>query len=93
MITSSPSVQFAGLIADGERVELTPREFAVLEYLARRAPDVVAKQALIDAVWGYDFDGDPNIAEVYVGYLRRKLGRDTVRTVRNVGYQLTGGAA
>ena len=78
---------------DGERVELTPREFAVLEYLARRAPDVVAKQALIDAVWGYDFDGDPNIVEVYVGYLRRKLGRDAVRTVRNVGYQLTGGDA
>ena len=79
--------------ADGEQVELTPREFAVLEHLARRAPDVVAKQALVDAVWGYDFDGDPNIVEVYVGYLRRKLGRDAVRTVRNVGYQLTGGGA
>jgi DNA-binding response OmpR family regulator len=77
----------------GERIELTPREFAVLEYLARRAPDVVAKQTLIDAVWGYDFHGDPNIAEVYVGYLRRKLGRDTVRTVRNVGYQLTGSSS
>ncbi len=83
--------QLACVTAGGERVELTPREFAVLEYLARRAPDVVAKQALIDAVWGYDFDGDPNIVEVYVGYLRRKLGRDAVRTVRNVGYQLTGG--
>jgi len=83
--------QLACVRADGERVELTPREFAVLEYLARRAPDVVAKQALIDAVWGYDFDGDPNIVEVYVGYLRRKLGRNAVRTVRNVGYQLTGG--
>lgn len=74
----------------GETIELTPREFAVLEHLARKAPDVVPKQALIDAVWGFDFDGDPNIAEVYVGYLRRKLGRDVVRTVRNVGYQLTG---
>ncbi len=79
--------------ADGARFDLTPREFAVLEYLARRAPDVVVKQQLIDAVWGYDFDGDPNIAEVYVGYLRRKLGRDAVRTVRNVGYQLTGRSA
>ena len=79
--------------ADGEHVELTPREFAVLEHLARRAPEVVSKQALLDAVWGYDFDGDPNIVEVYVGYLRRKLGRDAVRTVRNVGYQLTGGAS
>ena len=85
--------QLACVRTDGELVELTPREFAVLEYLARRAPDVVGKQALIDAVWGYDFDGDPNIVEVYVGYLRRKLGRDAVRTVRNVGYQLTGGGA
>jgi DNA-binding response OmpR family regulator len=75
---------------DGSTIELTRREFAVLEHLARRAPDIVPKQALIDAVWGYDFDGDPNIVEVYVGYLRRKLGKQSVRTVRNVGYQLTG---
>ena len=74
-----------------EPVTLTPREFAVLEHLARRAPDVVSKSALLDAVWGLDFDGDPNIVEVYVGYLRRKLGRDVVRTVRHVGYQLDGG--
>jgi DNA-binding response OmpR family regulator len=72
-------------------VDLTPREFAVLEHLARRAPDVVAKSALLDAVWGLDFEGDPNIVEVYVGYLRRKLGREAVRTVRHVGYQLVGG--
>ncbi len=76
-----------------EPVALTPREFAVLEHLARRAPDVVAKTSLLDAVWGLDFEGDPNIVEVYVGYLRRKLGRDTVRTVRNVGYQLVGATA
>ena len=74
----------------GEAVSLTQREFAVLEHLARRAPDVVSKSGLLDAVWGIDFDGDPNIVEVYVGYLRRKLGRDAVRTVRHVGYQLTG---
>lgn len=82
--------QLACRTAGGQRVEFTPREFAVLECLARRAPDVVPKQALVDTVWGFDFDGDPNIAEVYVGYLRRKLGRAAVRTVRNVGYQLTG---
>lgn len=75
-----------------EPITFTQREFAVLEHLARRAPDVVAKSALLDAVWGIDFDGDPNIVEVYVGYLRRKLGRDAVRTVRHVGYQLTGRA-
>ena len=84
--------QLACRIGDGDQVEFTPREFAVLECLARRAPDVVPKQSLVDSVWGYDFEGDPNIAEVYVGYLRRKLGRTAVRTVRNVGYQLTGSA-
>lgn len=71
-------------------LELTPREFSVLELLARRYPEVVSKGALLDAVWGLDFQGDPNIVEVYIGYLRRKLGRDTVRTVRGLGYQLRG---
>jgi DNA-binding response OmpR family regulator len=73
-----------------EPITFTQREFAVLEHLARRAPDVVSKSGVLDAVWGIDFDGDPNIVEVYIGYLRRKLGRDAVRTVRHVGYQLTG---
>ena len=82
--------QLACRLRDGRQIDFTPREFAVLEYLARRAPDVVPKQTLVDSVWGFDFEGDPNIAEVYVGYLRRKLGRSAVRTVRNVGYQLTG---
>jgi DNA-binding response OmpR family regulator len=76
---------------NGLVVSLTPREFAVLERLARRSPDVVSKAALLDAVWGIDFDGDPNIVEVYVGYLRKKLGRDVVRTVRGAGYQMPGG--
>jgi two-component system OmpR family response regulator len=76
---------------DGLVVSLTPREFAVLEHLARRSPDVVPKAALLDAVWGIDFDGDPNIVEVYVGYLRKKLGRDVVRTARGAGYQMPGG--
>jgi two-component system, OmpR family, response regulator len=84
--------QLACRLSTGQQIDFTPREFAVLEWLARRAPEVVPKQSLIDSVWGYDFDGDPNIAEVYVGYLRRKLGRGAVRTVRNVGYQLTGHA-
>ena len=70
-------------------VELTPREFAVIELLARRSPDVVSKAALLDAVWGIDFDGDPNIVEVYVGYLRKKLGKSAIRTVRGAGYQLS----
>ena len=76
----------------GTDVELTPREFALLEALMRRQGDVVPKQELIDEVWGYEFDGDPNVVEVYVGYLRRKLdrpfGRENIRTVRGVGYRL-----
>jgi DNA-binding response OmpR family regulator len=77
---------------DGDvELELTPREFAVLELLARQAPAVVPKSTLLDTVWGLDFAGDPNIVEVYVGYLRKKLGRDVVRTVRGVGYQLRPG--
>ncbi|MEL6985315.1 MAG: response regulator transcription factor [Actinomycetota bacterium] len=79
---------------NGTSIELTPREFSVLAALLRRAPDVVAKQDLIDAVWGMDFEGDPNIVEVYVGYLRRKIdrpfGTETVQTVRGVGYRVAG---
>ncbi len=77
----------------GSLIDLTPREHAVLECLMRRAPDVIPKQDLIDEVWGIDFDGDPNIVEVYVGYLRRKIdkpfGVNTLRTVRGIGYQMT----
>ncbi len=73
-------------------IELTPREHAVLEALMCRSPEVVAKQDLIDDVWGIDFDGDPNIVEVYVGYLRRKVdkpfGVSTLKTVRGVGYKM-----
>jgi len=74
-------------------IELTPRELTVLQALMSRSPEVVPKQDLLDAVWGFDFDGDPNIVEVYIGYLRRKIDRpfDThsIRTVRGVGYQVT----
>ena len=79
---------------NGTTVALTPREFSVLETLMRRSPHVVAKSELLDAVWGIDFEGDPNIVEVYVGYLRRKIdrpfGADTVKTIRGIGYQLVG---
>ena len=72
-------------------IELTPREFAVLETLLRRAPQVVSKSELLDAVWGMDFDGDPNIVEVYVAYVRKKIdrpfGTETVKTIRGIGYQ------
>ncbi|MEJ7844584.1 MAG: response regulator transcription factor [Acidimicrobiales bacterium] len=76
----------------GTAVGLSPREFALLEALARRAPDVLTKGELLDEVWGVDRDVDPNAVEVYVGYLRRKLdapfGRQAIQTVRGAGYRL-----
>ncbi|MET3450814.1 response regulator transcription factor [Curtobacterium sp. 1544] len=76
----------------GVPVDLTSREFAVLEFLARRAGEVCSKRAVIENVWDVDFDGDPNIVEVYVGHLRRKVdrpfGRTSLETVRGAGYRL-----
>ena len=74
----------------GVRVELTPREFALLEALARRWPQVATKAELLDEVWGADRDVDPNAVEVYVGYLRRRVGRPLIQTVRGAGYRLVG---
>jgi two-component system, OmpR family, response regulator len=74
----------------GAPVDLTPREFALLEALARRWPQVATKGELLDEVWGSDRDIDPNAVEVYIGYLRRKVGRDTIQTVRGAGYRVAG---
>ncbi|MFW2382757.1 MAG: response regulator transcription factor [Acidimicrobiales bacterium] len=76
----------------GNRISLTPREFALLEALALHPERVVTKQELIDRVWGLDYFGPPNIVEVYVGYLRKKVdrpfGTDSIQTVRGIGYRL-----
>jgi two-component system OmpR family response regulator len=69
-------------------VELSRREFLVLEQLLRAHPSVVTKESLLDDVWGASEETGVNIVEVYVGYLRRKLGRDRIETVRGVGYRL-----
>jgi DNA-binding response OmpR family regulator len=73
-------------------IMLTPREFAVLEYLMRRVDLVNPKFEILDGVWEYDFDGDPNIVEVYVRRLRRKVdepfGMRSIETVRGSGYRL-----
>jgi len=73
-------------------IVLTAREFAVLLHLVRHRDDVVAKRDLIAGVWNEDFEGDPNIVEVYVGHLRRKVdrpfGRASIETVRGAGYRL-----
>jgi len=73
----------------GTRVSLTVREFALLEYLLRRPGETVSKTELYEHVWeGNDEARDLNVVEVYVGYLRRKLGRDLVETVRGAGYRV-----
>jgi two-component system OmpR family response regulator len=73
-------------------IPLSPREFAVLEYLARRAGTAVSKREMLDHVWDFAFEGDDNIVEVYVRRLRRKIDepfeRATIQTVRGVGYRV-----
>lgn len=77
---------------DGERIELTPREFALLEFLMRNAGTVLSKSEILDHVWDPNFDGPLNVVEVYVGYLRKKIdapfGIASLATVRGVGYRL-----
>jgi DNA-binding response OmpR family regulator len=74
-------------VAD-DPVTLTPREYGLLEYLLRHPGRVVTKIEVLDHVWDTAADVNPNAVEVYVGYLRRKLGRHLVETVRGVGYRL-----
>jgi len=77
---------------DHTEISLTPREFALLEFLMRRRGEVVAKTQIMSNVWDSNYNGDPNIVEVYVGYLRRKVdapfGRRAIETVRGAGYRL-----
>jgi DNA-binding response OmpR family regulator len=77
----------------GEReVGLTAREFEVLAYLVRHPDQVLSREQILNAVWGFDFDPGTKVLEVYIGYLRRKLADagdpDAIETVRNVGYRL-----
>ncbi|AQU66504.1 response regulator transcription factor [Streptomyces niveus] len=69
-------------------VALTAKEFAVLEQLAIRAGQIVGKPEILEHVWDFAYDGDPNIIEVYISALRRKLGATTIQTVRGAGYRL-----
>ncbi len=80
---------------DGTAIELSPREFSVLEYLMRNKDAVCTKNDILDNVWDPHFTGPENIVEVYVGYLRRKIdipfGTSTIETLRGVGYRLRSG--
>ena len=72
----------------GEVVELTAREFTMLETFMGHAGQVLSREQLLAHVWGYDYDPGSNVVEVYVRYLRRKLGEDAIETVRGMGYRL-----
>jgi two-component system, OmpR family, response regulator len=75
-----------------KEISLSPREFALLEFLMRRAGQLVSKAEILDHVWDFGFEGDDNIVEVYVRYLRRKIdlpfGRQAIETIRGAGYRL-----
>jgi len=77
---------------DGRTIELSPKEFSLLEYFMRNEGHVVTRAQILDHLWGYDFATDSNLVDVYVAYLRRKVDKDTsnklIRTVRGVGYAL-----
>ncbi len=73
----------------GDRtVELSAREFALAEMFFRHPGQVLTRQQLLSHVWGYDFEPGSNVVDVYVGYLRRKLGRSAITSVRGMGYRL-----
>ncbi|HEX6022282.1 MAG TPA: response regulator transcription factor [Solirubrobacter sp.] len=96
--TSEPIVLSAGGVSldlrtrratvEGRTVELSAREFALLELFLRHPDQVLSREQLLAHVWGYDFDPNSNVVEVYVGYLRRKLGPEHIATVRGMGYRL-----
>jgi len=73
---------------DGHTIDLTAREFTMLEVLIRHAGQVLSREQLLSHVWGYDYDPGSNVVDVYVGYLRKKLGPDSIETVRGMGYRL-----
>jgi DNA-binding response OmpR family regulator len=77
---------------DGHEVRLTAREFELLVFLMRHPDQVLSREQILNAVWGFDFDPGTKVLEVYIGYLRRKLAdtesSDPIETVRNVGYRL-----
>src|SRR6266545_2481684 len=77
---------------DGGVIELSPKEFSLLEFMMRNQGRVVTRTQILDHIWGYDYATDSNLVDVYMAYLRRKVdsgnGRKLIRTVRGVGYAL-----
>ncbi|MER3495067.1 MAG: DNA-binding response regulator [Mastigocladus sp. ERB_26_2] len=73
---------------DGRTVDLPAREFTLAETFFRHPGQVLSREQLLDRVWGFDYNPGSNIVDVYVGYLRKKLGSDLIETVRGMGYRL-----
>ena len=80
------------VIVDGTTIDLSAREFALAEMFFRHPGQVLSREQLLSHVWGYDFDPGSNVVDVYVGYLRKKLGKDRITSVRGMGYRLAKGA-
>ncbi len=76
------------VVVDGKTVDLSAREFALAEVFFRHAGQVLSREQLLSHVWGYDFDPGSNVVDVYVGYLRKKLGKQRITSVRGMGYRL-----
>jgi two-component system, OmpR family, copper resistance phosphate regulon response regulator CusR len=76
------------LLVEERSMELTAREFALAETFFRHAGQVLSREQLLSNVWGYDYDPGSNVVDVYVGYLRKKIGEDRIATIRGMGYQL-----
>lgn len=81
------------VLRDGVEVELTPKEWALLRVMAMRPDRVHSRDALNDALYGFDDESSSNTLEVFISGLRRKLGRDSIQTLRGLGYRLTGDAS
>jgi DNA-binding response OmpR family regulator len=75
---------------DGQTIDLSGREFGLLVTLMEHRHQLLTRAHLLSQVWGYDYDPGSNVVDVYVAYLRRKLGPDTIETVRGVGYRFVG---
>jgi DNA-binding response OmpR family regulator len=80
------------ITVEDQDVELTAREFALAEMFFRHPGQVLSREQLLSQVWGYDYDPGSNVVDVYVGYLRKKLGEGRIATVRGMGYRLESGA-
>ncbi|GAA1101159.1 response regulator transcription factor [Nocardiopsis exhalans] len=98
--TADPTVLRAGglsldlrtrrVAVGGDSIDLTAREFALLELLIRHQGQVMTRQQMLSHVWGYDYDPGSNVVDVFVRALRRKVGSERIVTVRGMGYRLTG---